>query len=425
MTEDFLHYLWKFNKINIQNLKTVKGEKLELVKFGNHNSDSGPDFSNAQVRIDGQLWAGNIEIHILNSDWRKHKHQNDNAYRNVILHVVYEYDSEILFFKEGPSIPCLELKGKIDEKLYWKYEGLLNSDGPIVCFNQAKKVDDFIKETMLHRLLVERMEIKTTELWKLLELRKGNWNLIFYEWLFRGFGLKVNSEPMRILAMQLPPNIVYRHRNSLEDIEALLFGVAGMLRNPDDEYSKELFESFKHLKRKYGLTELDSKIWKFSRMRPNAFPSLRIAQLAAFLFKNGAIFNNFFEEKELSKLEKTFQIEVSDYWKCHFRFGRASTPKKGQIGNEFIQTLLLNVVLPILFLYGKEKGNELIQSRAFDLIEEMDYEKNKITRIYEDLDFPKKSAFDSQAIIQLNQFYCKPKKCLNCKLGTHLMTIPK
>ena len=149
MTEDFIHYLWKYKKVNIHNLKTIQGEKVEMIRFGMHNSDSGPDFSNAQVRIEGQLWAGNIEIHLLNSDWRKHKHQKDGAYRNVILHVVYEYDTEIVFFDNGPTIPCIELKGRIDEKLYWKYEGLLNSNGPIVCYNQAKLIDPFIKESML------------------------------------------------------------------------------------------------------------------------------------------------------------------------------------------------------------------------------------------------------------------------------------
>lgn len=425
MTEDFLHYLWRFKKINIHNLKTIKGEKVELVKFGIHNTDSGPDFSDAQVRIDGQLWAGNIEIHLLNSDWRKHKHQNDEAYKNVILHVVYQYDAEIVFFKNGPYIPCIELKGRIDEKLYWKYENLLNSVGPIVCYNQAKSVDSFIKETMLHRLMVERMEWKTQELSKLLELRKGDWNLIFYQFLFRGFGLKVNAEPMRILALQIPPHIIYRHRGDLEDIEALLFGVAGFLQNPKDDYSRKLHHLFRHLKRKYNLSVLDSKIWKFSRMRPNSFPSIRIAQLAAWLFKNGAVFNQFLEEKELFKLEKYFEIEVSDYWKNHFRFAQISKGKKGELGNDFKQILILNVILPVLFLYGKEIGREIFQDRAFDLLEQLNFEKNQITRIYQDLNFPNSSAFYSQALLQLNQFYCKPKKCLNCKLGTHLMTIPK
>ncbi len=425
MTEDFIHYLWKYKKVNIHNLKTIQGEKVEMIRFGMHNSDSGPDFSNAQVRIEGQLWAGNIEIHLLNSDWRKHKHQKDGAYRNVILHVVYEYDTEIVFFDNGPTIPCIELKGRIDEKLYWKYEGLLNSNGPIVCYNQAKLIDPFIKESMLQRLMVERMELKTNELSNLLELRKGDWNSVFYEWLFRGFGLKVNSDPMRILAMQLSATIVYRHRNSLEDIEALLFGVAGMLEKPKDEYSKKLKSIFQHLKRKYDLSILDSKIWKFSRMRPNSFPSLRIAQLAAFLFQNGAIFTDFLEEKDSKKLAQTFQIEVSDYWKSHFRFGVSSTERSGNIGIEFSQTLILNVIIPILFLYGKEKGKEEFQQRAFDLLEQMKFEKNQITQIYEALNFPNESAFHSQALIQLNQFYCKPKKCLNCKLGTHLMTIPK
>tara|TARA_R110002096_G_scaffold74101_1_gene175619 strand:- start:170512 stop:171789 length:1278 start_codon:yes stop_codon:yes gene_type:complete len=425
MTEDFLHYLWRFKKINIQNLKTVSGEKLELLRFGMHNSDSGPDFSNALLRIENQLWAGNIEIHIKNSDWRKHKHQNDRAYRNVILHVVYEYDTEIKFFDDGPDIPCLEIKDRIDEQLYWQYEKLVNSEGPIVCYQYAEKVEAFIKENMLHRLVVERLEHKTRELGELLEDKRGNWNELFYEWLFRAFGLKVNAEPMRMLSRQLSSSIIYRHRNNLEDIESLLFGLAGMLNPAIDDYSKRLFGKFQHFKIKYHLSELDGKIWKFSRMRPHSFPSLRIAQLSAFLFKNGAIFHRFLEEKNMEVLQSMFKIEVSEYWQNHFRFGLKSKPRTGDLGENFRQTLLLNSLVPIQFLYSKEKGDEEIQKGAFEILEKMKFESNQISRIYEELNFPIDSAYHSQAFVHLHQFYCKPKKCLNCNLGTHLMTVPK
>lgn len=424
MTEDFLQYLWRSKKIDIQNLKTVEGESVELLRFGMHNLDSGPDFSNALLRINHQLWAGNIEIHIKNSDWRKHKHQHDTAYKSVILHVVYEYDSEIEFFDDGQIIPCLELKGRIDESLYWKYENLLNSHGPIVCYPFSKNVDSYIKESMLHRLMVERFELKTKELSNILESRKGDWHSVFNEWLFRGFGLKVNSEPMRMLALQIPFQIILRHRNSLNDIEALLFGVAGLLKKGEDEYSHDLKRNFNHLKKKYDLTELDANIWKFSRMRPHSFPSLRIAQLAAFLHENGAMFNSLLEFKTPEELKNTFLVEVSKYWQVHFRFGKMAKKRSGQIGKGFQQTLILNVILPILFLYGKEKGKDQFQSRVFDLLEDMDFEKNHITQVYEDLNFPNESAFHSQSLLHLNQFYCKPKKCLNCKLGTHLITIP-
>ena len=420
MTEEFLHYLWRFRQFQQLGLRSEEGETITIIETGIHNTDAGPDFSEAKIQIGDQLWAGNVEIHVLSSDWNKHGHQNDSAYDNVILHVVYEDDKPVED-KNGQRIPTLTLRGLFDEHLYWRYEQLVQTQDAIPCANQFPEVDEMIKESMLERVLVERLEMKAAAIKELWEQNNRNWNETFYQWMARGFGLKVNAEPMLLLARNLPQGILAKHKDSLFQLEALLFGVAGFLKHEPDDYAQELNKEYSFLRSKYGLEELEVSIWKFARLRPPSFPTVRIGQFAALIHRSENLFSKILGIGSLKVLEQLLSDSPSIYWREHYRFGNAHSRTKSVMGKAFQETLVINVVVPFLFIYGKMKNENFYCQRAMDLLDQMGGENNKVTRTYLDLRLTIDSAFRSQAVIHLNQHYCSLKKCLNCSIGIHLI----
>ncbi len=420
MTEEFLHYLWKFQLFEKAGLQTTAGESINIIHPGYHNHDAGPDFSEARIQLGQQLWVGNLEIHIKSSDWLRHGHQRDAAYKNVVLHVVYEHDKEVLNHNEQP-LPVLELKGLFDEYLYWRYEQLIQHSDPIPCAPQFKQVDNMIVESMLERSLVERLQQKSERIMELWDANGKDWNETFYQWMAHGFGLKVNAEPMLMLARQLPQGILARHKDNLFQLEALLFGVSGMLTDNDDDYALELKKEFEFLARKYQLGAFDPVIWKYSRIRPAAFPDLRIGQFAALIHRSENLFSKILGLGSMQVLNQLLGDSPSLYWREHYRFGLPHKRAGGGMGERFQQLLVINVIVPFLFIYGRLRDEAFYQQRAFDLLDQMAGEDNKVTRIYRALGLSITSAFSSQAVLQLHNSYCSPKKCLNCSVGTFLL----
>jgi hypothetical protein len=425
MSEEFLHYLWKFQNFTKTGLVSTEGEPVTIIHPGIHNSDAGPDFSNARIQIGGQLWAGNVEIHIQSSDWVRHGHQNDEAYGNVILHVVYEDDKEVPD-QNGTPIPAITLKSRFDEYLYWRYEQLVGTQDVIPCAPQFPQVDTFIKETMLERVLVERLEQKSLLIEDLWLKNNKDWNETFYQWMARGFGLKVNAEPMLILARSVPQAILAKHKDNLFQLEALLFGVSGLLgavanEDESDDYANQLMNEFAFLKSKYQLDSLKASIWKFARLRPPSFPGVRIGQFAALIHRSESLFSKILGTGSLKVLQQLLSDSPSIYWREHYRFGVAHKRTKGGMGDAFQQTLIINVIIPFLFIYGKIKDEPFYRQRALDLLDQMAPENNKITRVYKELGLAIKSGYQSQAAIQLYNAYCGCKKCLNCSVGIHLI----
>ncbi|MGB0175673.1 MAG: DUF2851 family protein, partial [Owenweeksia sp.] len=354
MTEDFIHYIWRFKKFNILSLQTSEGEPLIIKRTGTLNTDAGPDFSDARIIIGDQLWAGNVEIHIRSSDWKRHNHQSDRAYNNVILHVVYENDTEV-FNANGSTLPTLELKGLFDEKLYWKYERLLNNQTSIPCENHLPGVSAMIRENWVERVLVERLSDKSGLIGQWLRQNQNDWNATFYQWLGRGFGLKINAEPMLLLARNIPWQVVLKHRQRKDQLEALFFGVAGMLEEGDDAYTLALKSEYEFLRHKHGLQGMKPEIWKYARLRPAAFPALRIAQLSALLNQHDTLFSKIMQAGSIDQVKELLTPEVSEYWKNHYRFGKITDQKVGEIGNGFREVLIINVLIPFLFVYGMAK----------------------------------------------------------------------
>ncbi len=421
MTEDYLHYIWKFQKFNPVNLQTVSGESVLIKKQGNHNHDSGPDFSEAQVTIDGTEWHGSVEIHLHTSDWRKHRHQEDKAYNNVVLHVVYEHDEEIVN-QHQETIPTLELKGLINHDAYFAYERFLQKGEKRPCGDQLSEVPKFNVISTLDDMLVNRLLRKSQDIQEMLAQTRNDWEQVFHQLLFKYMGMKVNAAAMLALAQRVSYNFLQRNSNELLLSEALLFGQAGMLNDPlDDDYHRKLRAEYLFQKQKHQLMSMTGTEWKFSKMRPPNFPTLRIAQLAAIYSSYQNLFEIVRDKVSLRHLQLIFSVEPSPYWQDHYSFKSQSKNHKGKLGKTALQNVIINVIAPFAFYYGRAIGDDSYEDYAMLLLASVPGENNKITRKFDDINLGILSAKDSQALIQLHNELCEPKRCLNCKIGVYLL----
>ena len=423
MSESFLHYLWQFQYFDKKELKTTVGDELIIFKAGIHNTDAGPDFSQIKVKIDGIDWAGSAEIHIKSSEWMDHGHQHDHAYENVVLHVVWEEDKPI-YRNDGTRIPSLELKGRVDGQLINEYQKLINNSSVIPCEHSFRKIDHLVKLSMVDKALMKRLEDKANTVTDLLNQNQGDWEETTYQLLAANFGFKVNKEPFLQLAKALPYKIIQKHRDQLLQVEALLFGQAGFLvTKTKDEYITKLFTEYEFLSKKYSLqsAEMNAAQWKFLRLRPSNFPTLRLAQFASLMHSRKSIFSHLIEIEDYKSLKLFFEITPSPYWQTHYRFGKRAEGIVPDLGEASADIVIINSVVPVLVAYGKAKDDWSLVDKAVNILQHIASEKNKIVTLWKDLGYTSKTAFDSQGLIELYQNFCQRRQCLNCAIGSAIL----
>lgn len=423
MNESFLQYLWQFQYFQKDQLETTEKEKIVVIRTGNYNNDAGPDFCNARVKIGEIEWLGHVEIHTRSSEWNTHKHQHDKAYDNVILHVVWEFDKSIQR-QDGSSIPTLVLKGRVKENLISEYKKLIGSGHAVPCQNSLARVPAIVKLDALEKALLRRLEVKANFIRDLLEQNSGDWEETAYQVLAKNFGFKINSDSFLTLATVTPYKILRKHANQLLQIEALLFGQAGMLApSTKDDYAASLFQEFTFLKHKYSLKDslLHASQWKFLRLRPSNFPTVRLAQFAALLSSGNGIFSRLMAVTKYSELETWFRFQTSPYWQTHYRFGKKAAKEVPPLGKSSIQNIIINSLVPLLVAYGKAKDDQECIDRALEILQHVPRESNRIITGWEELGYPVKSSFDSQALIELFNNSCQKRNCLNCPIGIFLL----
>jgi len=422
MREDFLHYLWRMKRLRLDQLHTTQGEIIQILHFGRHNTHAGPDFTEARIKIGETLWVGNVEMHLKSSEWITHRHQKDKAYDNVILHVVLEED-QIILRNNGERIPCLELNKRIPAKLSKNYQQLLHNAHWIPCQHHFSTVQAMTKNLLLDRMLVERIEQKTIYIQERLQQNINSWEDTFYQVLARTFGLKVNSDPFELLALQTPHNLYAKHKNNLFQIEALLFGQSGLLEADfADAYPNALKKEYHFLKGKYQLNAIKKESWRFLRMRPANFPTIRLAQFAGLIYQSLHLFSKILEVNTLKDIESLFAVEIGDYWDTHYTFDKESRKRKKTLGKNMIHLLVMNAVVPCLFLYGNQKGLDNYKDKALALLEELPAEKNSIITQWERLGMRPASAYQTQALLQLKNGYCVQQRCLACSVGNKILS---
>jgi hypothetical protein len=419
MTEKLLHYIWQSGYFNQSDLKTIAGEAIQIVFKGSLNKNQGPDFLGARIHIDGMLLAGSVELHLKTSDWEKHEHCCDENYRNVILHVVYQHDRIV-----DETVPVLELQTYISSILLSRYEWLMNAPDSIACASNISEVSELVWSAWKERLVIERLTKRSTQINQLLKQSNGNWEEVFWWMLARNFGIKVNSESFELLARSLPLKLLVKHKQSIHQLEALLFGQANLLGGEMKEsYPLLLKREYGFLKKKYGLTPAFAAV-HFLRMRPANFPTIRLAQLAMLLHNSSHLFSKIIEEDALTELKKLLRVTANDYWHYHYRFEEICAFKPKKLGEMMIDNIIINTIVPIVFAYGLYHKNELLQAKSLKWLEEISVEANRVVDIFKNLDLKISAAFDSQALVELKKEYCDCKRCLECGVGGSILKLP-
>ncbi len=423
MNEDLLQYIWKYKKFDISNLRTTTQEEIILKKTGIHNTDnSGPDFFNSQMIIQNQKWAGNVEVHIKSSDWYAHHHELDHAYDNVILHVVWEDDVEI-FRKDNTIIPTLQLKDYVSKKLLIRYQEFFNSDKQkwIPCEQNLPSVSQFILSNWQERLYIERLEQKSKLIGQLLKGSANDWEAVLFKLLAKNFGLKANGEAFLSLAEALDFSIIRKCSHDLDKLEALFFGLTGLLDNDiASGYSKKLQEEYVFLKNKFLLNQTGVLPVQFFRLRPYNFPTIRLAQLASLYNGHTNLFDKVIGINTIDGFYDLFEVEVSDFWRSHYTFKKESTITKKRITKPFVELLLINTIIPIRFMVAREIGKNA-EEEALQLISQIPKEKNSVIDRFSASNIKIENAMHSQAMLQLKNSYCDQKSCLQCAVGNYLL----
>ena len=423
MQEAFIQFVWQYQYFQKNNLTTTSGSGLSVIHPGLLNSDSGPDFSAAKLKIDGLEWIGNVEFHIKSSYWYAHNHNGDKAYDNVILHVVWEHDKEVCR-SDNSVIPTLELKDKVDKELLISSNRLIKSPDEIPCASHYTSTEEVTKRTMLDRVLIQRLERKADEILAIHEGNNHDWEETAYQVLARNFGFKVNASPFYLLSKSIPLKVLRKHVDRPMQIEAMLFGQAGFLEEPiEDDYYNQLQKEYHFLSKKYqfGSGRLHASQWKLMRLRPANFPTLRLAQFAALISSVGSIFSLLVNTEDLKTIVKKLASKPSDYWLNHYQFGKVSPGSDKMMGELSVNNLVINTVAPLLVAYGQLMASQAHIDRAVDLLETIKPENNKITKTWQGIGHRASNAADSQALIELYNSYCLKKRCLSCSVGTKLL----
>jgi hypothetical protein len=421
--EKLLHYVWKHRLYNSNDMRTVDGLFLEIIDPGMHNTDAGPDFFNAKIRLNGKVWAGNIEIHLRTSDWYKHGHHTDKAYNSVILHVVGELDIKEALNEARFCVPLWVMP--VSREMFNKYLFLAGNDLPVPCLSLIRDIPEIYWTDWKNALTSERLENKSQTISQLLHTYCNDWNEAFYITLARNFGFGINNDAFERLARSLPLRYILKHSDSPKQVEALFLGQAGLLDDeiPEDDYYQFLQREYRFLSQKYDLQSLEPALFKCLRMRPNNFPHIKIVQLAGFIGREQSVFSRLLEKKTIDEFQSLFFSDVPDYWETHYRFGKATARYRKGLGRSAINILLINTVVPILFAYGKQKGREDFIQKAFDLLEIIPAEDNHLVNVFVRAGVGCMHAGDSQALIQLRKEYCDKKKCMYCRIGHKVLTV--
>ena len=416
MTERLLQYIWQFQYFNKTSLQTVEGETVEIVYQGSYNTNQGPDFFEAKLKIGNTLLIGNVELHCKTSEWNTHKHSADKNYANVIAHIVWENDCTL-----PNNLPTIILQDRVSKILLEKYQKLLNTSSFIPCENSISTVPEITWLSWKERLLIERLEQKSTIVNEYLSKNNYHWEETFWWMIAKNFGIKVNSEAFEKIAQSIPITVLAKHKNQLHQIEALLFGQAGLLdKDFEEDYPILLRKEYQFYKSKYNLQSTNANLF-FLRMRPANFPTVRLAQLAMLIVHSVHLFSKIKEIEEVENVKKLLNVTANDYWHYHYNFDELSAYKIKNVGVQMINNLIINTVIPILFAYGHYTKEHNFKDKALRWLTQLTAEKNSRINGFLALQITIKNAFDSQALLQLKNEYCSKKRCLECAVGNKLL----
>ncbi len=418
MDENVLQYVWQHRLYGNLDLQTIDGEPVEVIYQGDLNRNAGPDFFNARLRIGDTLWAGNVEIHTRSDDWFSHGHHRDTAYNSVVLHVVAQQGRSAQS-QNGETVPTCIIE--VPHNLSESYLQFIGSGAMYPCRSRLRYLSQFEVQFWLQKLIADRLEHRYLQVQELLQKTANNWETVYYILIAQAFGGSVNKTAFAVLAQNLPLTIIAKHKRDIFQLEALLFGTANLLESGVNEYSDRLITEYRFLAKKYTLSPIPSEIWRFARMRPISSPYLRVAQLAMLLHRSSKLFSRTIETTDIELMREFFDMEASQFWDKHYSFRTASETSHKRTGHQFINSIIINATVPLLFSYSTFTHNEQLQERAIALLETLPAEQNSTITMWEDFGISARTACESQALLELDVQFCKQKRCLRCAIGNRLI----
>jgi hypothetical protein len=423
MQESFIQFLWQYQLFTKNNLYTEEGQPLRIIRTGKLNTNAGPDFSEARILIGDMEWSGQVEIHIKGSDWFRHRHQKDAVYDTVILHVVWQHDSPV-YRTNGTPIPTLCLQPYTLASTLDRYQLLTTNTACIPCAGQFNSVPDLYRRQALDQAIMQRLQNKSRLVLELLHANRSDWEETTYQLLAQNLGMKTNASPFLRLAKATPLKLLRKHGDSLAQMEALLFGQAGLLEGQFcDHYPSELKQEYQFLCHKYQLetSRLSSTEWKWARLRPGNFPEIRIAQLAALVHAHKSLFSYFLLMGPEADTNTLPHCAASPYWTKHYRFDKLSGDIHAGLGDTSRENIIINTKVPLLAAWAEVKEEDAHYYHAVRLLESLPAEENKITRKWRSLGLAATNAYDSQGCIELYNHFCSERQCLRCPAGFFLL----
>lgn len=419
MVEKLLHFIWQFQYFNKSELQTEDGEDLQIIKQGSNNLNQGPDFSNGSIKIDNIILVGNIEIHVNASDWHKHGHTNDANYANIILHVVWNNDKPILV--SGKPVTTLVLKNRVAKTLLNRFELLLNGNSTIPCANFLPTLSEIGWVAWKERLAIERLQQKSEHVLALYKQSNQHWEETLWWMIARNFGIKVNADVFEEIAKTITVNILAKHKNQIQQLEALLLGQANLLKgNFEEDYPKMLQKEYALYQKKYNIIQPKTSPL-FLRMRPATFPTIRLAQLAMLVHKSSHLFSKIKDIQNLKELNDLLNVTANDYWHYHYQFDAVTNYAPKVLGKQMINNIIINTIVPVLFAYGQYSKQQLFKDKSINWLQQVAAEENSITKKWKALSISNRNAFDSQSLIHLTNEYCSKHNCLQCAVGNKIL----
>jgi hypothetical protein len=454
INENFISRIWEGGSKYYKNLLTASGEQLTVIDFGTKNYDSGPDYLNAKIKIDGKLLIGDVEIHRDFKNWHQHKHHKDPRYNSVILHIVlWETNSKI---NTKPrikrKIPAVILSHFLTKPVSEIWQDIISNPSkkfklPCYDFNDTFPMQELLE--WFNKLAIMRLELKSKAIEdRLNELAdnknnfslnsKAVWEQALYEFIFEALGYEKNKNQMKLLASTLRLDEISKiYEKKLINIQALLYYYSGLLF--DLRYKDSYIKYIKEFASKHNLTnvsKLEPSQWIFFRLRPMNFPTLRIAFGSQIVFRilNENFFKNIIDlfQKNFintsilyTSLLNLFNPSKDDYWNFHYHFGKLSKSNKALIGKQRISDIIINVIIPFVYNYSIIFNNKIIKENVLLLYNGLKIkpDNNIIRVISTQLIKLKKIKINTpaleQASVQLYNFYCTREKCHKCEVGKH------
>lgn len=420
MNERLLQFIWQFQYFNKNELQTEGGERLTIVHPGHYNTHQGPDFLDAKIVINSTTWAGNIEIHIKSSDWKKHNHSGDKNYSNIILHAVWENDSDI-HYENGAVLPTLSLQNLVPKLLLDRFKELMLHQAFVPCDAYLPVLHEMKWIAWKERMAIERLQRKSAQILSLLSEANNHWEEVFWWMLARNFGIRVNADIFESVARSLPVNILAKHKNQIHQLEGFLLGQAGLLNEDfNEDYPQLLKREYLFYQKKYQLRQVPVKPF-YLRMRPANFPAIRLAQLAMLVNKSSHLFSKIKETESVATVKELLNVTANDYWHYHYKIDEAGEYHPKQLGAQMTENIIINTAIPVLFAYGLFTSDENSKDKALRWLSELAAEKNTITKKWTAHGVLNNNALESQALIELKNNYCDLRRCLECSVGNAIL----